>query len=287
MRILVPSPAVGTPVERAQIAGVELAYEVRGAGEPVVLMHAGVCADFFAPLMDEPALRPHRLLRYHRVGYGESGGVEGPVSFARQAAYCRALMDEVGIERAHLVGHSSSASMILQLAVDAPGAVHTLALLDPARPAAPTELHAEMVRTVVEPALERYRAGDRAGAVDVWMRGTCGENYRDLLERAAPGAVAQAVVDSGSFFAQELPAVQQWSFGPEEAELVTQPALVVLGERSAPFFRERVELLLSWLPNAERFELPGATHLLQAENPDGLAEALAAFFARHPLSPGG
>ena len=59
-----------------------------------------------------------------------------------------------------------------------------------------------------------------------------------------------------------------------------------LGERSEPFFRERRDLLLSWLPNAEPFELPGATHLLQVENPRGLAEALAAFFARHPIATG-
>ena len=50
-----------------------------------------------------------------------------------------------------------------------------------------------------------------------------------------------------------------------------------------PTFAERRELLLSWLPNAEPFDLPGATHLLHVQNPAGMAEALAAFFARHPL----
>ena len=33
-------------MERAPIDGIELEYEIRGTGEPVVLMHAGVCADF-------------------------------------------------------------------------------------------------------------------------------------------------------------------------------------------------------------------------------------------------
>jgi pimeloyl-ACP methyl ester carboxylesterase len=41
-------------------------------------------------------------------------------------------------------------------------------------------------------------------------------------------------------------------------------------------------MLLTWLPNAEPFVLPGATHLLHVENPRGMAERLAAFFARHP-----
>jgi pimeloyl-ACP methyl ester carboxylesterase len=41
--------------------------------------------------------------------------------------------------------------------------------------------------------------------------------------------------------------------------------------------------LLQWLPNAEGFVLPDATHFLQVENPSAIAEALAAFYARHPL----
>ena len=61
---------------------------------------------------------------------------------------------------------------------------------------------------------------------------------------------------------------------------MTQPALALVGERSIPVFRERRDLLLEWLPRAEPFELEGATHLLQVENPAGMADALLAFFAR-------
>lgn len=269
-------------MQRAPIDGIELEYELRGNGEAVVLIHAGVCADFFAPLTDQPALADrHSVLRYHRAGYAGSDAVPGPLSFAQQAAHCHALMHHVGMERAHIVGHSSSACMALQLALDAPEAVQSLALLDAARPAAPTAAHAEMVRTVVEPSLERYRAGDMEGAVDVWMRGVCGAGYREPLQRALPEAFAQAVADADTFFGQELPAVMQWTFGEEDAARVTQPALAVLGERSAPVFPERRELLLAWLPVVEPFELPGATHLLHVQEPRAMADALVAFFARH------
>jgi pimeloyl-ACP methyl ester carboxylesterase len=47
---------------------------------------------------------------------------------------------------------------------------------------------------------------------------------------------------------------------------------------------ERQQLLLDWLPNVEPFVLPNATHLLQIDNPRGMAEGLARFFARHPLT---
>jgi pimeloyl-ACP methyl ester carboxylesterase len=77
--------------------------------------------------------------------------------------------------------------------------------------------------------------------------------------------------------------LRQWSFTQEDASHITQSTLGVLGENTAPTFRERLQLLVSWLPNAELFELP-TTHLLHVENPRGMAEVLASFYARHPLT---
>jgi pimeloyl-ACP methyl ester carboxylesterase len=51
-----------------------------------------------------------------------------------------------------------------------------------------------------------------------------------------------------------------------------------------PIWGERHQVLLDCLPDVESFVLPGATHLLQIENPRGMAEGLAAFFARHPFA---
>jgi pimeloyl-ACP methyl ester carboxylesterase len=112
---------------RAKIDGVELEYDVRGSGEPVVLVHAGIFADWFKPLVAEPALASrYQVVSYHRVGYARSSRVAGPVSIAEQAAYLRGLMRHLGNERAHLVGHSSGGNIALQLALDAPQLVHSL-----------------------------------------------------------------------------------------------------------------------------------------------------------------
>ena len=118
------------------------------------------------------------------------------------------------------------------------------------------------------------------------MRGVSGPGYRAVLDKALPGAFDQAVADADTFFGQEFPAVQQWSFTREDAGRITQPVLAVIGAKSkalSPVWNERQEKLLAWLPGAEPFVLDGATHLLHVENPRGMAEGLAAFFARHPL----
>jgi hypothetical protein len=67
-------------LDRVDLEGVELEYDLRGDGDVLALIHAGVCADFFEPLQHEPALAErYRILRYHRVGYAGSGSVDGPV----------------------------------------------------------------------------------------------------------------------------------------------------------------------------------------------------------------
>lgn len=272
-------------MDRALLAGVELEYEVRGVGEPVVLIHPGHFADWFTPLLHESALTDHyRVLWYHRVGAAGSSHIAGPVSLAHHAAHCRALMRHLAIERAHLVGHSSSGNVALQLALDAPEVVHSLAVLEPALMAVPS---APTSRVFVGRAVQLYRAGDKTGAIDTFLRGVCGSGYRSVLDQVLPVAFEQHVADAGTFFDQELPALQQWSFTREDAQRITQPVLAVMGSKSPGLDRiwaERQELLLSWLPNVEPFILPDATHLLQIENPRGMGEALADFFHRHPIS---
>jgi pimeloyl-ACP methyl ester carboxylesterase len=106
-------PEKGRQLERAVLDGLELEYEVHGAGEPIMLLHAGVCAEWFKPLLKEPALAGgYRVVRYHRVGYAGSG-LAGPVSIAQQAAHCRLMMRHLRIRRAHVVGHSSSGNIAL------------------------------------------------------------------------------------------------------------------------------------------------------------------------------
>lgn len=98
------------------------------------------------------------------------------------------------------------------------------------------------------------------------------------------------MVDLDTFLGQELPALRDWPFTERDAARITQPTLVVLGARSdevSPVFRQRHDLLLAWLPNAEAFTLPDANHLLHVQNPGGMAQRLVSFFAQRPAVSGG
>lgn len=274
-------------MDRAAFEGIELEYAMEGAGEPVVLMHPGHFADWFMPLMKEPTLTDgYRLLAYHRAGCAGSSQITEPYSIAQQADQCRSLMRHLEIERAHIVGHSSSGNIALQLALDVPDVVHSLALLEPALVSI---LSGQTSTAPVDPPIPRYlqlyRAGDKAEAIDAFLKEVCGPGYRAVLDQALPGAFDQHVADADTFFGYEAPAVIQWPFTREDANRVTQPVLVAVGAKSNAGFRSMSELLISWLPNVDPlFVLPDGTHLMQVENPSGMADGLAGFFARHPLS---
>ena len=116
-------------MDRAKVNGVELEYEVRGAGEPVLLIDM-LIADCFVPLLPEPALADdYQLIRYHKRGWVGSTHTPPPVSIGQHAADAAALLEHLGVRRAHIAGHSTGASIGVQLALDRPERVHPLTLL--------------------------------------------------------------------------------------------------------------------------------------------------------------
>jgi pimeloyl-ACP methyl ester carboxylesterase len=252
----------------------------------VVFIHGAFVADTFRPLLAEPSLAGrYRFILYHRRGYAGSSRASELVSVARQAADCRTLLHHLGVERAHVVGHSYGGDVALQLALDTPGVAHSLALLEPGLVVGES---AQGYREALVRGAERYREAGAAVVVDEFLQARC-PGYRATLDRVLPGAFAQAVADAGTWFERELPGQLGWRFGEAEARRISQPTLSVLGGGSDALwsrFGETHRLLLAWLPNTEGFVLPGATHLMQLEDPRGMAEVLAAFWARHQLPAG-
>lgn len=273
------------PMQRAGVDGAELEFEITGTGEPVLLIHGALIAEAYAPLFAEPALNSrYRLVRYHRRGYAGSSPVSAPFSLAEQADDCRALLRHLGIERAHVVGHSSGAVIALRLALDAPEVVHSLVLLEPALINVPS---GALLMEAIGPGLKQYGAGDKEGAADSFLRLAIGSDYRGWLDRLIPGAFQQVVADADSYFGVELPSMQEWLFTREDARRITQPVLGVLGSESAsiwPGWNEVQERLREWLPQTEPFVLAGANHALQERDPRGVADAMTPFLARHPMA---
>jgi pimeloyl-ACP methyl ester carboxylesterase len=262
-------------MEHVNVNGVDVAYEVVGRGEPILFIHGAHIADAMRPLVEDPALDRFQRIRYHRRGVGGSSCPPHAraTTFAVHAEDAVGLLEHLAVDRAHLVGHSSGGSIALETASRHPTRVSSLVLLEPALMTVPSG--AAFV-DLVTPLVERYEDGDTEGAVHGFLALVGDRDWQNAIERTVPGAIAQAVKDATTFFASELPAASDWTFGPEQATPITCAVLSVLGSKTSPLFVEGHELLHEWFPQCHDTDIPDTSHLLQMEAPGPIAAAIAA-----------
>jgi pimeloyl-ACP methyl ester carboxylesterase len=272
-------------MEKVNVNGMELEYQEKGSGEPVLLISPGPFADGFLPLLSEKALAErYRLITYRQRRLDRSTNGATPVSFAEHAADAASLLDHLGFRRAHVAGHSTGAAIALQLAVDRLDIVHSLVLLEPPLLAVPS---AGAFFEKAGPAVAAYSLGDRDGAMAKFLSMACSldwEACKKVIEKHLPGGVAHAVKDADNFFDSYLPALSTWQFGPDQVAAISRPVLSVLGTETEQLFVESDELLHSWFPQVEDCRIGGVAHLLHMQRPEPVARGIAAFFARHPFN---
>ena len=107
-------------MQQLEVPGAVIEYVTEGSGPPVLLTHGALVADaVIVPLAGQPALTSScQLIGYRRRGYAANGnaGITGGTTLADYAADAAALLRHLGVDKAHVVGHSSGALISLQLA---------------------------------------------------------------------------------------------------------------------------------------------------------------------------
>lgn len=270
-------------MEHTTVNGIDLAYEVEGAGAPLLFVHGAIWADFLRPLAEQPALSGFRRIRYHRRGLGDTGGPAG--GFDDHVADAVALLDRLEVDSAHLVGHSEGAMIAMDIAAAHPERVRSLALLEPL-PAFDWIAggdHAnvlEILGPVMEAMASRYQAGDVIGAYDALFT-VQGLDWRAAAGAAGPDAVSQGIEDAPTWFEHEALALSEWTFRPEDAAAVSCPVLSWTADPTAPLARATRAFLHELFPNCEDTDLPSGDHFSVTTNPAAVAEPIAAFVTRH------
>jgi pimeloyl-ACP methyl ester carboxylesterase len=252
-----------------------------GGGEPILLVHASFSADWLAPLAG--LLPGYRVVRTHRAGYGESLDKSGQLTLIDHTRHLAEVLRAQGIERAHVVGHSSGASIALQLASTYPQLVQTMVLLETAFPYAPDEPKSNAMRLAIGAAKE-----DKLDeAFDHFIGSVCSPGYRQVFVRTLGEAgLAAAVQSSRYFFDHEIHALAGWDSDAARLEAIEQPVLLVDGAEGEALdspYRARNRALAQRLQRAERVSLPGVSHAMPIENPSLVAQTVLNFVRQHPL----
>lgn len=267
--------------DTADVNGTTLAYEVRGQGPAVVLLHGG---GFDRRLWDGQVdvLAVHfTVVRYDARGFGQSGGSEGaPYAHHEDLA---ALLDRLRIERAALVGQSLGGRVAVDLALTRPDLVRALVLVGPGLSGWPWSA------ADFGPWLADFRtavqARDTLGAVEAWLASgymasaAARPELRGLLHRLARENARAWMADDAE---RELapPALGR-------LDALRVPTLLVLGSRDEPVIHRIADSLGVAMPCLRRAVLEGAGHAPNLEEPERFNEEVIGFLrSLEPCEPG-
>ena len=185
------------------------------------------------------------------------------------------MIDHVGFERPHVVGHSYGGLVALGAVRATPSGFASLALLEPA----PTGfLPPEIAAAAMAPMFQASTALGPALAMHEFLRLVCGDDGAAALDAAVPGAVAAAEAAAAQFFDVELPAVAAWEVDTSLLARIEVPVLNVVGAASSPRFVDGAGAIQRWLPRAQHHVVPGVGHLLMAAASHDVASRLDAFW---------
>jgi len=256
-----------------------LAFDERGSGSPLLLAHAAV-ADrrMWDPQMTALAAA-HRVIRYDCRGFGESLPPQGSWS---QHTDLLALLDELLISRAHVVGASMGAGIAVEAALARPATVDSLVLVAPGGALfgdSPAEL-----RPVWAAEVDALDRGDIDGAVEVnlraWVDGP--DRTPDAVDPAVRGFVGTMQREAFELPEWDQEAAPEHELSPPAAARLTElacPILVVVGDADQPSIRAVAERIAADATQARLVIWPGVAHMLTLERPDEFASLVLDFVA--------
>jgi pimeloyl-ACP methyl ester carboxylesterase len=223
----------------ATLGGLRLHYERHGEGGPPIVFVHGYTGDATDWVHQIGAFAgDHRVLVLDNRGHGESEAPTDRDAYSVDAMVADALgiVDEVGLDRFHLVGHSMGGAIAQEIALREPERLISVTLEDTSHSFAD---HGEPggTRPVVSP-----------------------EELRIATERVARMS-RDALVGSWK-------GLLGWRGTTDRAQAIDRPTLIVYGARDASRIVEGSRKLEALIPGAQLVEIEDAGHSPQRERPD-------------------
>jgi 3-oxoadipate enol-lactonase len=262
------APQVAAVLERP---GARLTYEVAGDGPAVVLIHGfGLDMRMWDPQAGPLADR-FRVVRYDCRGFGASGPFDPAVPYTH-AGDLVALLDHLDIGEAVLAGLSFGGRVALQAALADPARVRGLALLDAVLDGVPWD--PESARALDEVVWRVQEAGVLAGR-EAWLAHPLFAAVRERPDLAAALAAMVAGYPGQHWLGQDPHRETRRPI--DVLEGICVPALVAVGERDVPGFREMSAVLARRIPGAAYRVVADAGHMVNMEQPAAINDLLISF----------
>jgi pimeloyl-ACP methyl ester carboxylesterase len=284
-----PPKQLADPDSRfVELQGIEVHYKIAGQGDPVLVLLHGFGASIFswkkvlAPLAQEGT-----VIAFDRPAFGLTERPmpgdwteQNPYSPEFSASLVIALLDELGVERAILVGHSAGGTIAVLTALTYPERVEALVLEDPAiyggggfpgwiRPL----LRSPQLRRIGPLLLRSFPEQGEKTIVQAW------HNPSQLAEEDFAGYKKPLQAQNWDRALWELAAAQSALNLPDRLEQIQFPVLVLTGDNDRLVPPENSVRLAEELANAELVIVPECGHIPHEECTQAFLEAVTAFLA--------
>ncbi len=250
---------MGTYVD---IAGVDTWYDEDGEGDPVVLLHGGLCTNETWGAQTPAFAQRFRVFAPERRGHGHTADVEGPLTYADMTSDTIGFLDTVVGGPAHLVGWSDGGIIGLLVASGRPDLVRKLIVIGSNYDTAGVAPEAEEMFAQMAP--------DDAGMA----------TFRGLYETHSPDGPEHWPV----VFAKFVEMVQREPhMSLDDLARISSPTLVLVGDDDMVSL-EHTAALFRAIPGSELAVVPGASHAVLMEKPE-LVNRLVFDFLEKEQSP--
>ena len=113
----------------APVNGLQLYYEIQGAGEPLILLHGGLgSTEMFRDLLP-PLASARQVIAVDLQGHGRTADIARPLSYEAMAGDIGGLIEYLGIQRTAIMGYSMGAGVALRTAIQHPGLIVKLVVI--------------------------------------------------------------------------------------------------------------------------------------------------------------
>lgn len=243
-----------------EIDGINVYYETKGEGSPLVLIHGGGMDRRMWDDQFEVFAEHFKVIRYDLPGFGKS---DPPASEFSNIEILSGLLAALNIDQAHFLGLSVGGRIAIDYALEYPQHVRSLILVAPGLSG--YQFSAEQVERMSEIIVIGAQEGADKAA-EKWLEDpyiapamenpACSERVREIVMDNAESLVRP--------FQEQFPA------NPATTRLseIKAPTLIVVGDRDVNDIYEIVDMLDAGIVNSQKEVIPGSGHLVNMDNRD-------------------
>ncbi|HWQ31679.1 MAG TPA: alpha/beta hydrolase [Blastocatellia bacterium] len=238
----------------ASVNDIQMSYETHGEGTPLILLHGGL-GNVGSWENQIPVLSRHyRVIAVDSRGHGRSTFSAQQIGYALMASDVIALMDYLGIAKAHILGWSDGAIIGLDLAIR----------------------HPDRLNRLIAYGANYNPSGLRADVSE-------NRKFREYVEKAAKDYQALSP-DPARWEAFQKNIGQMWATEPnftaEQLHSIAVPTLILDGDNDEAIYTEHTKTLAGLIPRAELILISGTGHFAPLEKRDEFNRIVLEFLAR-------